>query len=213
MVCSVLLLTAARGAAQDPLTVAPQSYKLIAENDRVRVLHAALGPGVKVAAHAHPDHVGVTLTGGTIQMIGPDGKATDVHVKADEALFVPAGTHSMVNPGKTPVEVIVVEMKGAPGTATIPASRPGMKMTSLLQNPRAVAYRVTVDPSFQEAAGTTHPYDQVVVPLGPADVHLVVDGKTITNWKRGEARLIGRGVAHESKGSKAPADIVIVSIK
>jgi quercetin dioxygenase-like cupin family protein len=213
IVSGLAILSSAPVLAQDPLKVAPGSYKLVAENERVRVLHATLAPGAKVAMHAHPAHVAITLSAGALQMTGPDGKTTPIEAKAEEALLMPAGSHSMANAGKAAVEVIVIEMKGAPGTAMLPSSRPGMKMTSLLNDARVAAYRVTVDPTFKEAAGTTHDYDQVVIPLGAADVNLTIDGKTITSWKRGEARLIGKGVPHESGGSKAPADLIIVSVK
>jgi mannose-6-phosphate isomerase-like protein (cupin superfamily) len=211
--CSLAVFCAVPVAAQDPVKVAPGSYKLVAENQRVRVLHATLAPGSKVPMHEHPAHVGVVLTGGTIAMTTPDGKTTNIEAKAEEALLMPAGGHAMANPGKAPIEVVVIEMKGAPGSATIPSSRPGMKMTPILKDARVEAWRITVDPSFKEPAGTTHEFDQVVVPLASADVNLTVDGKKITSWTRGEARLIGRGVPHESAGGKAPADVIIVSIK
>jgi quercetin dioxygenase-like cupin family protein len=206
------LLVAAPVGAQDPLKVAPKVYHLVAENDRVRVLHVALPPGGQVAMHSHPAHLAVIMTSGMLKMTA-DGKTTDIPGKADEAMLMPAGSHAMANPGKETVEVIVVEMKGAPGKATIPTSRPGMKMTKLVGDARVEVYRVTAAPSFKEPAGTTHDYDQVVIPVAAADINVTIDGKTITGWKRGEARLIGRGVAHESKGGTSPAELIIVAVK
>jgi hypothetical protein len=111
------------------------------------------------------------------------------------------------------VDVIVIEMKGTPGTATLPLSRPGMKMTTLLQDPRVTASRVTFDPSFAEPAGTTHDYDMVVIPLAPSDTALTLEGKTVSSWKRGDATLIGRGVPHASKAGKQAGDMILVAIK
>ncbi len=207
------LVFAAPVSAQDPLKVAPTQYKLEAENERVRVLRATVAPGATTAMHVHPAHVGVALTAGSLRLALGDGKTQDIDVKADEVILVPAGAHTTTNRGKAPVEVIVIEMKGAPGTATIPAARPGMKMTRVLQDARVEAYRVSADASFHEAAGSTHPYDQVVVPLGAGDIALTMDGKTTSSWKRGDVRLIGRGVAHEAKAGKIPGDMIIVSIK
>lgn len=212
-VCCMLILAAVPAAAQDPVKVAPANYQVIAENEGVRVLRATLAPGSQAPTHSHPAHVAVMLTGGTVQMTLPDGKKTDIEAKADQVLLQPAGTHATANPGKSPIEVIVIEMKAAPGSATIPSSRPGMKMTRLLEDARVEAYRVSLEGSFQEAPGTTHAYDQVVIPLGPGDVALTMDGKTTSTWKRGDARLIGRGVPHESKAGKMPGEMIIVAIK
>jgi quercetin dioxygenase-like cupin family protein len=215
LACAVFVVVAALpAAAQDPVKVASAQYKLIAENEHVRVLRATLPPGVTTAMHAHPAHIGVTLTGGSLRMGLPDGKTQDMEAKPDEVISVlAAGSHTTSNTGKTPIEVIVIEMKGTAGSATLPSSRPGMKMTPLLQDARVDAYRVSADSSFQEAAGTTHPYDQVVIPLAVGDIALTMDGKTTSTWKRGDVRLIGRGVPHETKGGKAPSEMIIVAVK
>lgn len=73
--------------------------------------------------------------------------------------------------------------------------------------------RVSIDPAFAEPAGTTHDDDQVVITLAPSDISLSLEGKTKATWKRGDVSLIGRGVAHQSKGGAAPSDIVIVAIR
>jgi len=52
-------------AAQDPLKVAPpEIYKLVYENDRVRVMEVTLPPGGKIAKHSHPDHYVYVLGAG-----------------------------------------------------------------------------------------------------------------------------------------------------
>jgi len=214
LACAMLVVAALPAAAQDPAKVASSQYTVIAENAHVRVLRATLPPGVTTAMHSHPAHIGVTLTGGIVRMGLPDGKTQDLEAKPDEVMPIqPAGSHTTANTGKTPIEVIVIEMKGAAGSATVPSSRPGMKMTPLLQDARIDAYRVSADPSFQEAAGTTHAFDQVVIPLAAGDIALTMDGKTTATWKRGDVRLIGRGVPHETKGGKSPSEMIIVAIK
>jgi oxalate decarboxylase/phosphoglucose isomerase-like protein (cupin superfamily) len=127
---------------------------------------------------------------------------------------VNAGKHAGENTGKAPLEAIIVEFKGAPGTAAVPESRAGMKATTLVDNARTKIVRVTADPSFAEPAGSTHEYDQVVIPLGAAGMSLTVGGKTKSAWKPGDAEFIGRGVAHESKNTGGkPLDFVIVAVK
>ncbi len=40
--------------AQDVVAVAPDSHKLVLENDQVRVIRVHVKPGEKVAMHSHP---------------------------------------------------------------------------------------------------------------------------------------------------------------
>jgi quercetin dioxygenase-like cupin family protein len=201
---------------QDPLKTDPTHYKVLFENASVRVLKADYAPGAKSATHSHPDSVAVALTSSNVKFTLPDGKSQDSNLAADSAMYNPAGTHSVTNVGKERVDVIVVEFKGAaPGKATIPTTRAGLAMKVLAEGPRAVVYRTTAEPTFQEPAGSKHEYDQVVIALGASQMSLSIDGKPArTTWARGDAQFIGRGVAHESKNAGGkPVDYVIVAIK
>ena len=135
---------------------------------------------------------------------------------SESAMYTPAVTHIPSNVGTTRVDGLLIEFKSAaPGKAALPASRPGMAIKVLAEGPRAMAYRSTADPTFQEPAGTKHEYDQVVIALGSAQVSLSVDGKPAkTTWARGDVQFIGRGVPHETKNlSGKPVDFLIVAIK
>jgi beta-alanine degradation protein BauB len=202
--------------AQDPVKVAPTHYKSLFENADVRILQVDYAPGSKSAMHQHPDALVVSLTPSKVRFTTPDGKSQDSDLPADSAMYTPAGTHSSANVGTTQVKAILVEFKtAAPGTSTLPASRPGMTMKVLAEGPRATAFRTTADPTFHEPAGSKHDYDQVVIALAPAKMSLTLDGKPArTTWARGDAQFIGRGVAHESQNmSGKPIDYVIIAIK
>jgi len=43
----------------DAITVAPHLYKVLLDNDRVRVLEVRAQPGVTSALHTHPSYVAV----------------------------------------------------------------------------------------------------------------------------------------------------------
>lgn len=90
-----------------------------------------------------------------------------------------------------------------------------MKVTLLADGPKAVAYRMTADTSFNEPAGTNHDYAQVVIALDPSGMSLSIDGKPAqTQWARGDVAFIGRGVPHESKNTGGkPANLIIVAVK
>ena len=211
--CAALTLAAIPVHAQDPVKVASSTYSLIAENERVRVLRASVAPGGKTVMHEHPAHLVISLGAANVKFTTGDGKAVDVAMKADDVTMMPAGAHAGANVGTAPVDVVIVELKGPPGPVALPPTRPGMKTTTVLDDARVRVVRASFEPTFHEPAGSTHDYDQVVVMLAPADVALTLEGKTVSSWKRGDVRLIGRGVAHETHAGKMAGDVVIVAVK
>ena len=215
-VFSLALLWSVTAFAQDPTKVAAANYKVILENPSVRILKITYTPGAKSAPHSHPEAVVIPLVTSKVRFTGSDGKSQERELAAETAMFVPAETHSSENVGTGPVDAVLVEFKSkAPGTATLPDTRSGLGMKHLADSPRAVVYRATAEPSFQEPAGSKHEFDQVVISLSDAQMSLAIDGKPAkTKWTRGEVQFIPRGVAHESKntGTKA-TDFVIVAIK
>ncbi len=89
-------------------------YKIVLENDRVRVRDVTFAPGVRdngMHTHQYP-HVGVILTKGTLVFTDPAGKVDSVPFEAGSVGFREANvTHMVSNPGPDPMRVIEVELK------------------------------------------------------------------------------------------------------
>ena len=215
-VCSLVLLWSGAAFAQDPVKVDSAHYKVLVDNASVRVLKISYPAGAKSQMHQHPESIVVPLADSKVLFTLPDGKTQDSSLANEVAQYMPAGTHNPTTVGTGAVDAILVEFKSAaPGKATIPTAREGMSMKVLAEGPRAVAYRTTAAPTFQEPAGTKHDYDQVVIALGPTQMALSIDGKPTKGLSaRGDVQFIGRGTAHESKNAGGkPVDFVIVAIK
>jgi len=105
------LICARAGFAQNPLEVGPDVYKLLFENDRVRVMEVMFKPGDKIAMHSHPDHVTTFVTEGTLRLFYPDGTSKDISGKPGDSVWIPAETHAAENIGTTDVRGIVIELK------------------------------------------------------------------------------------------------------
>ena len=197
------------------MKVSPKNYHVVVDNAQVRVLHVIAPPGEKTAMHQHPENITVLLTDGKIVFTDGAGKSETVETKAGQALASGPQTHSGANTGSTPIEAIVVELKGsAAPKATLPTTRPNIKVTQLVDTPRAAASRFVADASFKEEPKTTHDYDQVVIALGPSTLSLEVGGKTTTTWKRGDAVFIGRGQPHQAQNTSGkPQELIVVAIK
>jgi hypothetical protein len=215
-IIALVLVWPGTALAQDPVKVAPTHYKVVFENASVRVLRIDYAAGTKSTMHQHPDSIVIPFAAAKVRFATPDGKSSDAEMASESAMYMPAGTHSPTNAGTGRVDALLVEFKSAaPGKAALPTSRTGMAMKTLAEGPRAIAYRTTADPTFQEPAGSKHDFDQVVIALGSAQMSLAIDGKPAkTTWARGDAQFIGRGVPHEAKnGGGKPVDFIIVAIK
>nr|NIP31626.1 hypothetical protein [Candidatus Dadabacteria bacterium]NIQ16433.1 hypothetical protein [Candidatus Dadabacteria bacterium] len=57
VVAMMLVVVMKTAMAQDAVKVAPESYKVLLENDRVRVLEFQIKPGKKDAMHSHPAYI------------------------------------------------------------------------------------------------------------------------------------------------------------
>lgn len=109
-----LVMSVLPAAAQDAVKADPKHYKVVFENDQVRVLHITYGPHEKSVMHAHPANVAVFLTDGLVRFAMPDGKSQDVPVKAQTTQWDPGGTHLPENIGDKPFSVMLVELKTKP---------------------------------------------------------------------------------------------------
>jgi quercetin dioxygenase-like cupin family protein len=105
------VLAIGAAVAQDPTVVDAKHYKVMFENDRVRILKITYGPKEKSVMHEHPNAVAVFLTDGQIKFELADGKSQDAAVKAGQAMFTPGGKHLPENVGDKPFEVVLVELK------------------------------------------------------------------------------------------------------
>jgi quercetin dioxygenase-like cupin family protein len=109
-----LVVSVLPAAAQDAVKADPKHYKVVFENDQVRVLHITYGPHEKSVMHSHPANVAVFLTDGLVRFAMPDGKSQDVPVKAQTTQWDPGGTHLPENIGDKPFSVMLVELKTKP---------------------------------------------------------------------------------------------------
>ncbi len=95
----------------DALQAAPNVYKLLMENDRVRVLDVRVKPGEKTKLHSHPDRVVYVLSNHILKFISADGQAKELELKTGQVLWIEAGAHTTENTGKTEAHNLAVELK------------------------------------------------------------------------------------------------------
>ena len=80
--------------AGDATTVAPDSYKALLDNDRVRLLEYRGAPGTKTEMHSHPDVLAYALTGGKFKFTMPGGQSFEADLKDGDSLYMEAADHA-----------------------------------------------------------------------------------------------------------------------
>jgi beta-alanine degradation protein BauB len=94
----------------DPTETDPDKYKVVFENERVRVLEYYDEPGAATRPHDHPDSVMITLSGFD-RRLTVDERTREVRIEQGEVRWLDAQRHSGENTGSTPTHVMFVELK------------------------------------------------------------------------------------------------------
>ena len=100
----------------DPVVTNPQLYRVVMENDRVRVLEYRDRPGDRTTPHRHPDSVMVTLSSFRRRLTS-GGRHQDVKLEAGITRWLAAQEHSGENIGESASHAIFIELKDPPSTA------------------------------------------------------------------------------------------------
>jgi hypothetical protein len=106
-----LLLASTSSIAQDAIQTDGDKYKVIFENDCVRVLDYKDSPGQKTQQHKPPAFVLYAFTPFKRSITLPDGKILERQFKEGDVMWSDSQTHIGTNTGGTPTHVLLVEMK------------------------------------------------------------------------------------------------------
>ena len=97
--------------SKDPIETNPESYKVIFENDQVRVLEYLDHPGHVTKPHQHPDSVMYTLSTFS-RRLHANSTTRDIDIVAGTTGWLPAQIHAGENIGQSDTHAIFVELKG-----------------------------------------------------------------------------------------------------
>jgi quercetin dioxygenase-like cupin family protein len=95
--------------AQDVMQTGVKHIKVLAEDDKVRVLHFTPSKGDKTPLHSHPETVLYLVKGGKIRTTLADGTSTVVELKTGETSLRPPVTHS--DEALEDIDAIIIELK------------------------------------------------------------------------------------------------------
>src|ERR1700687_1967874 len=100
--CGVLL-------GQDAMQYGVKHLKVLAEDDKVRVLEYSPKKGDRTPMHSHPSSVVYVLKGGRLKYTLPDGSNKISELKPGETLLPPPVTHS--DEALDDVDSILIDLK------------------------------------------------------------------------------------------------------
>ena len=108
---STLAVLCTTAHAQDPVKTSPQYYKVLLENDQVRVLEYRLKAGGKEPMHSHPAGVVYVLSSGKLKFSYPDGRTEEKTAATGETIWREPTTHAVENVGDTEAHAIAIDLK------------------------------------------------------------------------------------------------------
>jgi len=95
----------------DALSIAPDTYSLVLENDRVRVLEVRTPPGGMSEMHSHPDTVVISVTGPTHRFSHPGDDPLEMDIPDASAVYMDTVEHSVENVGHGAGHGFIIELK------------------------------------------------------------------------------------------------------
>ena len=97
--------------SRDPVVTDGDKYKVILENERVRVLEYRDSPGQRTSPHFHSDYVMCAISSFKRKLTMAGGRGGVREVKAGEVAWGNAQSHIGENVGDTDTHVLIVELK------------------------------------------------------------------------------------------------------
>lgn len=117
LVSTLALLTACGGRSSavdtiDAVAASPGTFKILLENEHVRVIEYVLKPGESDKWHTHPPKSSYVVSGGRLKIHLDNGETIDVEEKTGTAGWMNAlGKHYAENVGDSEIKIVLTEVK------------------------------------------------------------------------------------------------------
>ncbi|HZJ01759.1 MAG TPA: hypothetical protein VFD22_13945 [Gemmatimonadaceae bacterium] len=174
---------AARAECQqtDPVSASPGMYKVLLENDQVRVVEYSVKPGERDQPHTHPPKVSYVASGGSLRITLGDTSFVTNDSTGEVTWRGAVPQHYAANVGSTPVRIVLFEVKRIDGEAASPDQDPARvnpsSITVKLENDSVRVMEAVIPPGFKEKQHTHPPYAMYILTGGNIRMHYP-DGTT-----------------------------------
>jgi quercetin dioxygenase-like cupin family protein len=96
--------------AEDAVKVAPDVYKVVFENEKVRVLQVKMEEGSGTEMHSHPDTLIYLISGGKVAFTDPSGQVEELELGDGETFWMEATEHATQHVSGA-VQALLIEPK------------------------------------------------------------------------------------------------------
>ena len=160
----------------DPVTVSPDHYKVVLENDDVRVVEYSLAPGERDNWHTHPPKVSYVVSGGSLRITLADSTSFVTEDKTGGAVWMNAvPRHYAHNIGTTPVRIVLVEVKRLESQPVSKSEDPALvnpgSITVKLETDSVRVMEAVLPPGFREKLHSHPGYVMYVLSGGKVRLH------------------------------------------
>ena len=98
----------------DAVNSSPDKFKVLLDNEHVRVVEYSLLPGERDDWHTHPPKVSYVVAGGKLRITTENRESFLADEQSGTAAWMGSlGSHFAENIGTTPVRILLVEVKAA----------------------------------------------------------------------------------------------------
>ncbi len=179
-------------AAIDAVSVSPDKYKVLLENDNVRVVEYTIKPGERDQTHTHPPKVSYTVEGGSLRITMADGTSAVHESTAGDATWDPArSSHFAENVGTVPVRIVLFEIKRVDDRVPAPSEDRALvgpeDVTVKFENDSVRVMQVVLPAGLKEKQHTHPGYVTYVLSGGNVRIHAADGTARDSELKPGDA--------------------------
>lgn len=177
----------------DPVSVSPDLYKVLLENDNVRVVQYTINPGQRDQIHTHPAKVSYVVKGGTLRINLGDTSFVAEEAAGEVTFRGVVPKHYAANIGPTPVSIVLIEPRKF-DVQVVPEDQDPYKnnpstLSVKFENDSVRVMEAVIPPGHKEKQHTHPPYVTYVLNGGNVRMHFA-DGTTRDlTFTTGEARF------------------------
>lgn len=111
VITMIAITLAPLSLAQDPVKVAPKFYKVLFENELIRVLENRYGPMESSVMHSHPRNLVIALSDGLSKPVDSEGGTAEYRFKFGDVIWREAVEHIGTNSSDQEMHLITIEFK------------------------------------------------------------------------------------------------------
>ncbi|HUQ19645.1 MAG TPA: hypothetical protein VM099_08530, partial [Gemmatimonadaceae bacterium] len=201
----------------DPVSVSPDKYKVLLENEYVRVVEYSIAPGESDKPHTHPAKVSYVASGGSLRIVLHDTAFVSNDSTGEVSWRGNTPWHFAQNVGATPVRIVLFEVKrvdaqAAPAAQDPPTVNP-TSLRVLLENDSVRVMEAVLPPGLKEHQHTHPPYAMYIINGGSVVMHYP-DGTTRdAQFNSGEARFSDKVTHWAENTGNSTIRIILVEMR